>query len=195
MEDPISVNGYREYTGEEPMRQISWKQSAAHNALVVKRFDPVWQRSVLIALDTQLHGDFDEYIDQQELCFSLARTVCEHLEQRRIGYELVTNAAIKGELAGFSSSGGMGGSFRKILYALGSAQNGCIRSVEELMHAVCLGAHRCEMIVLISTHCDARVERVLNKAREIKRGQIITLFADQLMPSLDDASKEGRAGA
>ena len=195
LEDPISVCGYREYTGEEPMRQISWKQSAAHNALVVKRFDPVWQRSVLIALDTQLHGDFDGYIDQQELCFSLARTVCEQLEQRRIGYELVTNAVIKGELAGFSSSGGMGGSFQKILYALGSAQNGCIRSVEELMHAVCLGAHRCEMIVLISTHCDARVERALNKAREIKRGQIITLFADQLMSSLDEASKEGRAEA
>ena len=191
LEDPISVCGYRDYTGREPMRQISWNQSAAHNSLIVKQFDPVWQRSVLIALDTQLHGDFDDYIEQQEYCFSLARTVCEELEQRGIGYQLVTNAAIASELSGFSSSGGMGGSFRKILYALGSAKYGSICSVEELMHAACFGAGRFEMIVLISTHCDGRVENALGKAREIKRGQIVTLFADRLMPA-QDGSAEGK---
>ena len=181
LEDPISVCGYREYTGAEPMRQISWKQSAARGSLVVKQFDPVWQQSVLIVLDTELHGDFDGYIQQQELCFSIARTVCEQLERRRIGYQLVTNAAITGEPAGFSSTGGMGGSFQKILYALGSARNGSICSVEELMHAVCFGANRSEMTVLISTHCDERVTSALDRTREIRRGQILTLFADQLI--------------
>ena len=183
LEDPISVCGYRDYTGAEPMRQISWKQSAVHNSLIVKQFDPVWQQSVLIALDTQLHGDFDEYIEQQELCFSLTRTVCEQLEERHIGYQLVTNAAITGDISGFSSSGGMGGSFKKILYALGSAKYGSICSVEELMQAVCYRANRCEMIVLISTHFDKRVKSAVNKAQEISRGQFITLFADQMMPA------------
>ncbi len=183
LEDPISVCGYGEYTGQEPMRQISWKQSAAHSALIVKRFDPVWRQSVLIALDTQLHGDFDGYIEQQELCFSLARTVCEQLERRNVSYQLVTNAAITGALSGFSSAGGLGGSFRKILYALGSAQNGCICSVDELMRAVCFRADRCELIVLISTHCSERVEQALTKARSIQRGHLVTLFADQLQPA------------
>ena len=195
LEDPISVCGYRDYTGAEPMRQISWKQSAVRNALIVKQFDPVWQQAVLIALDTDLHGDFDAYLDQVELCFSLTRAVCERLEQRNIGYQLVTNAAIKGELSGFSSSGGMGGSYQKILYALGSAKKGSVGSVEELMHAVCFGAHQSERIVFISTHCNHRVEDALNKAQEIKYGQVITLFADQLAPSCRDASEEGEANA
>ena len=183
LEDPILVCGYRDYTGAEPMRQISWKQSAAHNSLIVKQYDPVRQHSVLIALDTQLHGDFDAYIEEQELCFSLARAVCEQLEQRNIGYQLVTNAVIRGEISGFSSSGGMGGSYRKILYALGSAGHGSIASVEELLHAVCSGAGRCEMTVLISTNNDKRVQNAIDRVRETYRGQIVTLFADELMPA------------
>ena len=196
LDDPISVSGYRDYTGREPMNEISWKQSAVRNSLIVKQFDPVWQQSVTIALDTQLHGDFDQHIARQELCFSIARTVCEQLEQRRIGYHLVTNALIGGELSGFASSGGMGGSYRKILYALGSARNGCICTVEELLHAVSTGANRSELIVLISTHGDARVELALQKARENTRGRILTLFADELLPdTAEQAQTERRAEA
>ena len=193
LEDPISVCGYRDYTGAEPMRQISWKQSAAHNALIVKRFDPVWQQTVLIALDADLHGDFDEYLKQLELCFSLTRSVCEELERRNFAYQLVTNAAITGELSSFSSSGGMGGSYRKILYALGSAKKGSIASVEELTDALCLGLYRREMIVLISTNCDKRVEAALNRARESMSGEIVTLFADRLTPDRSDPSEEKEA--
>ena len=195
LEDPISVCGYRDYTGREPMRQISWKQSAARGSLIVKQFDPVWQHSVLIALDTQLHGDFDEYIAQQEYCFSLARTVCEQLEQRGVGYQLVTNAVIREGLSGFSSSGGMGGAFRKILYALGGARLGSVASVDELMHAVCHGAERCQMIVLISTHGEKRVESALGMARESGCGRIVTLFADELMPVSFSQPEEKEATA
>ena len=148
---------------------------------------------MLIALDTDLHGDFDAYLDQVELCFSLTRAVCERLEQRNIGYQLVTNAAVTGELSSFSSSGGMGGSYRKILYALGSAKKGSIGSVEELINAVCFGANRCEMIVLISTHRDKRVEGAMDKAREIRPGRIVPLFADQLMQVDCVRSEEGEA--
>jgi hypothetical protein len=195
LEDPLSVCGYRDYTGVEPMRQISWKQSAVRNSLIVKQFDPVWQRAVLIALDADIHGDFDGYLKQLELCFSLTRTVCEYLEQRNIGYQLVTNAAVTGELSSFSSSGGMGGSYRKILYALGSAKKGSIGSVEELMNAICFGGNRCKMIVLISTHRDKRVENAMDKAREIRPGKIIPLFADQLMQVGCVRSEEGEAKA
>ena len=186
LEDPISVCGYRDYTGTEPMKNISWTQSAVHNSLIVKQFDPVWQQSVVIALDTQLHGEIDQYLARQELCFSIARTIAEQLEQRRIGYRLVTNALIGGELSSFSSSGGMGGSFSKILYALGSARNGYVRSVEELMRAVSSGANRSRMIILISTNNDERVERALQKARENTNGQILTLFADRLLPTQEE---------
>ena len=189
LEDPISVRGYRDYTGLEPMRQISWKQSAAHGALIVKQFDPAWREDILVALDTDLHGDFDAYLEQAEMCFSLARAVCERIEKLNIAYRLVTNAAITGEISGFFSGGGMGGSYQKILYALGSAKLGSIASVEELMRAVCADAGRCEMIVLISTHRDKRTEDALERAREAKGRKIITLFADRMMP----AGREGEA--
>ena len=195
LEDPISVCGYRGYTGAEPMRQISWTQSAAHSELIVKQYDPVWQRAVLIALDTDIHGDFDAYLEQLELCYSLARTVCEQLEQRDIGYQLVTNAPLREELSGFSSSGGMGGSFRKILYALGSAKGGSIAPVEELIHAVGSGPRNCEMIVFLSTHCDRRVERALDQARELKGGRIVPLFVDRLRLNGTGPSKEEEVSA
>ena len=89
----------------------------------------------------------------------------------------------------------MGGSFQKILYALGSARKGSVGSVEELLHAVCFGVHRCEMIVLISTHCDQRVECALSKAQEAKGRKIIPLFADQLTPAGCDLSENGEAKA
>ena len=193
LEDPISVRGYRDYTGSEPMRQISWKQSAVRGSLIVKQFDPVWQQSVLIALDTELHGDFDGYFARLEMCFSLTRAVCEQLEQRSIPYQLVTNAVIKGNLSGFSSTGGMGGAYQKILYALGSARYGNVCSLDELMHAACYGANRCDMIVLISTHFDKRAETALGKVREAGRVQVITLLADELMPAFDAAPKEKEA--
>ena len=195
LEDPISVCGYRDYTGAEPMRQISWKQSAVRGSLIVKQFDPVRQWAVLIALDADIHGDFDGYLEQLELCFSLTRSVCEQLEQRNIGYRLVTNAAITGELSGFTSNGGLGGSYRKILTALGSARRGCIASVEELMNAVCFGDNRYELIVFLSTHCNQRVERALSEARRRKRGQILALFADQLPPAGSAAAEGGEAKA
>ena len=191
LEDPISVCGYRDYSGREPMRQISWKQSAVHHSLIVKQFDPVWQQSVVIALDTQLHGDFDLHIARQELCFSVTRAVCEQLEQRGIGYRLVTNALIGGELSGFTSSGGMGGSYRKILYALGSARNGYVCSVEELLHAASTGANRSRLIVLISTHGDERVQRALEKMKMCTRARIVTLFTDALLPKAENRDPAG----
>ena len=36
-EDPVLTIGFREYTGREPFRSISWTQSAKHNRLLVKQ--------------------------------------------------------------------------------------------------------------------------------------------------------------
>ena len=58
------------------------------------------------------------------------------------------------------------------------------------MHAVSTGANHCDLIVLISTQNDERVKCALNKAREIVRGQILTLFADQLLPAMNGQTSE-----
>lgn len=183
LEDPISVCEYRDYTGREPMRQISWTQSAVRNKLIVKQFDPVWRHSVTIALDLQYHGDFDFHRQRQEFCFSLARTFCELLEQRMIGYRLITNAIISHDVSKFSSMGGLGGSFSRILYALGSAQNGSVCSVEQLLHEVVADPDARGVIVLITTRSDDAVRRALAETADKTGERIIPLFADALLPA------------
>lgn len=182
LEDPISVREYRDYTGREPMRQISWTQSAVRNRLMVKQFDPVWQFSLMIVLDAEYHGEFDMHRRRQEYCFSLVRTICELLEKRMIGYSLITNANISGGISRFSSSGGMGGSFNRILYALGSAGNGCVCPTAQLMREVLSDNNRREKLIFVSTRRDDEVTRALDMTREYTGDSIVTLFADELMP-------------
>ncbi|MBO4384898.1 MAG: DUF58 domain-containing protein [Clostridia bacterium] len=193
LEDPISVNEYRDYTGREPMRQISWTQTAVRSKLIVKQFDPVWQYTLTIVLDTQFHGQFDSHHDRQEFCFSLVRTLCETLEKRLIGYRLITNATISNEPVRFSSSGGMGGSFSRILYALGSAGNGYVCSVEQLMREVCSDSDQRDRIILVSTNKDDQVRNAIEMAREYTGDEVVTLFADELMPpeEASDTDAEG----
>ena len=183
LEDPISVCGYDPYTGREPMRAISWTQSAVRNELIVKRFDPVWQRSVRIVLDLQYHGEFDCHHERQELCFSIARTVCEALERRQIGYRLITNASLSDGISSFRSEGDMGGSYRKILYTLGIAQPRAVCSLKEIMHAACADAARQALIVLVATRQDEDVSLELARAKARAGVQIVTLFADALLPT------------
>lgn len=190
LEDPISVCEYRDYTGREPVRQISWTQSAVRNKLIVKQFDPVWRYSLTIVLDTQYHGEFDYHQKRQEYCYSLVRTLCEMLEKRLIGYRLISNATITGSLSRFTSAGGMGGSFNRILYALGSAGNGYVCNVEQLMNEVCAEKDQTDMMVFVSTRSDEQVARALDRAREFTGERIVTLFADELMPCGEESSDQ-----
>ena len=191
LEDPISVRGYREYTGQEPMRSISWTQSAVHNTLIVKQFDPVWAQSVLVLFDAEYHGDFDRYNKRLEYCFSLTRTVCDMLEQRQVGYRLMTNAIISTEISSFSGGTGADASYGKILFALGIAKCGSVCSVEELMHAACIGPSRRDVIVFISSRRNEKVDRALAKAKTLTGSQILPIFAEDA----DTASEKGGASA
>lgn len=192
LEDPISVCGYREYTGREPMRQISWNQSAIRNKLIVKQFDPVWRHSLTIVLDMQYHGDFEWHRQRQEFCFSLVRTLCELLERRMVEYHLVTNAMISHDIANFTSSGGMGGSFSRILYALGSAKNGCVCSVEQLMRQVCADTDHRDSILFVSTCGDEQVRRALDETARYMGQPAMALFAEELMPPEAETAGPGK---
>ena len=195
LEDPISVCGFRDYTGREPMRQISWKHTAMHNSLIVKQFDPVWQPSVCIALDMHYHGGYDMYFKRQELCFSIARTCCEYLEEKAIGYRLVTNAIITNEVSSFTSIGGKGGAFQSILYALGSAKNGGVCTVDELMTAVCSASYKQDMIVYISTCRNKEVRHALERVRALSGAKVLTVFAEDIMPTDGSETAEGGGAA
>jgi len=108
MEDPILTIGMREYTGKEPLNQISWKHTArtsqmlGNHQLMVKQFDYTTEMVVIVFLDISS----DSYLEPQqyETCFSLARTICQELEQRKIPFEFTTNAIIEGDYEKQSAS-------------------------------------------------------------------------------------------
>ncbi len=90
-EDPSLHTGFRSYTGREPMRSISWSQSAKGQGLLVKQYDYTTDPTVRILLSVEGGTPYEI-----EACYSLVRTLCETLEQKRIRYDFFTNAVVVG---------------------------------------------------------------------------------------------------
>lgn len=88
-EDAMLTAGCRPYTGQEPMKNILWKQSARGLGLMVKKFETTTEPklTVLLNVDTGSAGE-----EELERCLSLTRTVCRILEEKAVTYELHTNA-------------------------------------------------------------------------------------------------------
>ena len=85
-DDPSLVLGYREYSGREPMKQISWNQTAKAGRLMVRQNDYTTDRiaQVIVNMDPT-HAPW------MERCLSLTRTVCERLEAEKVPYALQSN--------------------------------------------------------------------------------------------------------
>ena len=86
LDDPSIVLGYREYSGSEPLKDISWTQTARTGKLMVKQHDFTVDADVAVLVDTE-----DVEDGQREYCLSLVRTVCDELERKRIPYAVLSN--------------------------------------------------------------------------------------------------------
>lgn len=86
MEDPVLTVGYRDYTGREPMKKISWTQSARMGELIVKNSDFTVDANAAVVLNMASGSDAEK-----EKSFEIVRTVCERLEQERIPYQFLSN--------------------------------------------------------------------------------------------------------
>lgn len=130
LEDPVLTLGYREYTGREPMKMISWSQSARGRGLMVKKQDYTLEPSVAVLLNTETAEPERE--EALERCFSLCRSVCEELEKQGVKYSFLSNAAVAGGVKG--SAEGLGQRhFYGILEELGRATYSRRMTLEELL--------------------------------------------------------------
>lgn len=84
-EDPTLIVGARDYSGREPMRSISWTQTAVRGKLMVRTYDHTAEPSAVILAD--LGGKQEE----QEAVLALTRSVCEALQQANVPYALFSN--------------------------------------------------------------------------------------------------------
>ncbi|MDR0470025.1 MAG: DUF58 domain-containing protein [Peptococcaceae bacterium] len=123
LEDPILSSGFREYTGREPQRYISWSQSLARGRLMVRQFDHTQDLAVAILLNTDCGGHNRQESALIEEAFSLTRSVCEALEEKKVRYSFLTNATAAGvtEQWRFLASGLGSRHFYTIMEGLGRA--------------------------------------------------------------------------
>jgi hypothetical protein len=158
LEDPILTVGFRDYTGREPMRSISWTRTASAGSLQVKQFDHTAEQTVMILLDVE--GGSAE---QLEGCFRLMRSVCEELEKRKIPFGLRTNGDLPGPVGKiFSLADGLGSRHKNtILYALGRAQYTCYHSLRYLVRQTLKHRKNNECYIVITPEVTEQVRGML----------------------------------
>ena len=93
-EDPVLTIGFREYSGREPMKMISWKQSAQKQQLMVKEYDHTIEPvlSVMVNVETME----EKPAEAIEKVYSIARSVCSNLEAKGVSYGFYINAQMAG---------------------------------------------------------------------------------------------------
>lgn len=158
LEDPILTIGYREYTGREPMRAISWTRTAQSGALQVKQYDYTAEHHVVVLLNT-------EGADEQQLeeCLRLTRSACEILEQRKIPYAFRSNANLPGPVGKVHAMvEGLGERhLNTILYGLGSADGTCFHSFRYLTRQTLKKRKSNESYIVITPDDKAEAHRCI----------------------------------
>ncbi len=165
-EDPVLTLGFREYTGREPMKMISWTRSAQNNALMVKQYDYTTDPSVTVMLNAEYEGDDKE--DLFELCCRLARSLCRQLEQQGIPYGFAMNAFPQGahHPACFLPPGLGQWHFLTVLEYLGRALPETVCSCREMLQKSLEGQGGGKGVFLITPARD----EVYRQAEQLARG-------------------------
>lgn len=178
-EDPILTLGFLDYTGREPMKSISWTQSARRGELMVKNYDHTLEPTVSVILNVQSwERDPEEDIER---CYSLARSVCEELEERRVTYDFRMNAITGGSVPTPDCRGeGMGPRhFHGIMEGLGRGRYMFRITCETMMEEAQAGLSAGRGIVFITPGDDPRPEQMARRLVAEKGGTLLVLTAKE----------------
>jgi len=184
-EDPVLTLGFREYTGREPMKHISWKRSAASAELMVKNFDYTLEPSAVVLLNVELpsrgvYGHLAEDTEAIERSFSIARAVCEQLESRRVQYSFASNALTAGEPGYWSKlRAGLGAKhIATILEGLGRASRAFCEPFDALLGRAVSGARQGLTHIIISVGDVNRYAEPIVRLRARSGRAVVTISTD-----------------
>lgn len=124
LEDPVLTVGFREYTGHEPMKSISFIQTAKMGKMYVKCYDYTTELNVTILLN--MHDGAPEELEH---CFEIARTVCQDLENRHISYGFASN----GDVTEYMAPGLGDNHFKTLMKQMGKSKLISYYSLEALL--------------------------------------------------------------
>lgn len=176
LEDPVLTIGFREYTGREPMKSISWTQSARAGQLLVKQYDHTVDVTVTVLLNAEGGS-----LEQMEQCFSLARTACELLEEKGIPYDFRTNGDLIGPMGPIPHiSEGLGRPhLNTILYGLGRAGGRCLAPLERLVEQSLRSVRANQSYLVITPPLTPRQKLLIERLRAAAGGAMHILAGEE----------------
>lgn len=181
-EDPVLTVGFRDYTGREPMKAISWTATARTGKVMVRQYDYTVERHVTVLLNTDTFG-FGAWSEELlEKCFSLARAVCEQLEEKQIAYTFIHNAAItspESDLTLIPEGLGMS-HLARVLESMGRAECRHGASLKVLLDTAAARADRGTIHIFITAMPEDAREGTLEPLRERTGSEIYTVIAQEV---------------
>lgn len=173
LEDPILTTGFRDYSGREPMKDISWTRSAMTGSLQVKQYDHTAERTVTVLLNVE-----DGTPTELEGAFRQMRTVCEALDRRRIPFSMRTNGSLTGPVGKlFSLSEGLGEQhLNTILFSLGQADYTCYHGFARLTRQALDNRKSSESYILITPHPTDTLGQCIRKLEAASGNRICVLY-------------------
>lgn len=166
-EDPTLIVGTRDYSGREPMRSISWTQTAIRGKLMVRTYDHTAEPSAVILAD--LGGNQEE----KEAVLALTRSACEGLQQANVPYALFSD----GDL--FKTDTGLGQAHLDyILERIGRARPTEFLSFRELTERCLEERGSATDWILIVPGRSEEIEGCLQRIEEHSGGCAMILFGE-----------------
>lgn len=189
MEDPILTIGFRDYTGREPMKHINWAQSLKANKLMVKNFDHTTDLSATVILNIECGEDGREINSAlMENAFSVARFVCEHLEQKNVKYSFFTNATAAGAVGHWKSVGeGLGHRhLYTILEGLGRATYDSTAPFTSILEKAAHVAERGRAHIVITPQIESYWQSAFKRLSVAADGKCLLISADKYMEEKEE---------
>ncbi len=168
MEDPSLLVGYREYTGYEPMKKISWNQTAKTGKLMVKLNDFTLDTDVAVAVNLERIYASPTDIER---CFELTRSACEKLEEMKIPYAFLSNGDLRDLQQGYGR-----GHLSAILKNIGQSGAACYTSFEALIDK-CIAANKSNRsYILVTPYLDDEGVACLRRLQNVSDHEVCVIY-------------------
>lgn len=181
-EDPVLTIGFREYTGREPFRSISWTQSAKHNRLLVKQQECMADLSCTVLLNTECRRS--KHVSALlEKSFSIVRSLCEELERKHISYDFYTNGVIAGAMGNWKRvEEGLGaGHLETVLEGLGRMTYDFAEPVDDFFLRVLKGVRGGSSFVVVTPERTELLDELVAGISERSGRKVLVISAEDMI--------------
>lgn len=181
-EDPVLTIGFREYTGREPFRSISWTQSAKHNRLLVKQQECMADLSCTVLLNTECRRS--KHVSALlEKTYSMVRSLCEELERRHISYDFYTNGVIAGAMGNWKRvEEGLGaGHLETVLEGLGRMTYDFSEPVDNFFMRVLKGVRGGSSFVVVTPERTELLDELVAGLSERSGRKVLVISAEEII--------------